>query len=280
MLLAPTPIPDVSFARWQRVPVRALLVGKRIDLRAMQRSSHLAEAPVAVAAGERGLAVLFRYGAVVMFHMQAVEQTAFLTGLHSVVGETFETAESEEAQIVVEDAEGAGQSEGVDVSGNIRLQRVTMERLLVVADVLAKSVILAYDENRVAAVFDRIEPVALKLHRPGRTVSVRELLDHIGDVLITEHRMVGRVEVTEKPELVWDSAELERLYVRLRDEYELPERDRALIRKLELISQTATTSLGLVQARRSLRVEWYIVILIVIEIILTLYSLFFATGSH
>ena len=42
----------------------------------------------------------------------------------------------------------------------IHLQRVTMERLLVVADVLAKSVILAYDENRVARVFDRIEPVA------------------------------------------------------------------------------------------------------------------------
>lgn len=270
--------PNVTFASWRRVRVRALLVGKRLDLRAMRPEAQIVEAPLAVAAGESGLVVLFRYGAVVMFHMQAVEEAAFLASLNSVVGDPFDHAESEEAQIVVDDDEGA--NEGVDVSGNIRLRAVTMDRLLAVADVLAKSVILSYDEHRVAAIFDRIEPIAEKLHRPGRTVRVRELLGHIGDVLITEHRMVGRVEVTEKPELVWDSRELELLYVRLRDEYELPERDRALIRKLELISQTATTSLGLVQAQRSLRVEWYIVILIVIEIFLTLYGMFVADGGH
>ncbi|MBL8660208.1 MAG: RMD1 family protein, partial [Rhodospirillales bacterium] len=249
--------PDVALASWRRVRVHAALVGKRIDLRALKQQGQLAESPVAVAAGEGGLAVLFRYGAAVMFNMQPVEEAAFLASLNSVVGEPFDHAEREEALIVVERLQGM--SEGVDVSGGIRLGGVTMDRLLAVADVLAKSVILSYDERRVAAIFDRIEPIAEKLHRPGRTVSVRELLGHIGDVLITEHRMVGRVEVTEKPELVWDSPELERLYVHLRDEYELPERDRALIRKLELISQTATTSLGLVQAQRSLRVEWYVV---------------------
>jgi uncharacterized Rmd1/YagE family protein len=270
--------PEVSFEGWRHVRVRALLVGKRIDLRALQRGSELAGQPVAVAAGEKGLAVLFRYGAVVTFHLQPVEQAAFLKSLHSVVGDPFETAETEEADIVIDDS--AAQSEGVDGSGNIRLQRVTMDRLFVVADVLAKSVILAYDENRVAAVFDRIEPVAERLHRAGRTVSVKDLLGHIADVLITQHRMVGRVEVTEKPELVWDRSDMERLYVRLREEYELTERDRALSRKLELISQTATTSLGLVQAQRSLRVEWYIVILIVVEIFLTLYNMFVAGTPH
>lgn len=271
-------VPDVSLEGCRHARVRALLVGRRIDLRALQRGSELAGQPAAVPAGEKGLAVLFRYGAVVTFRMQPVEEAAFLKSLHSVVGEPFETAESEEAEIIVDDV--GGQTEGVDGSGNIRLQSATMDRLLVVADVLAKSVILAYDENRVAAVFDRIEPVAERLHRAGRSVSVRDLLGHIADVLITQHRMVGRVEVTEKPELVWDSSDLERLYVRLRDEYELAERDRALSRKLELISQTATTSLGLVQAQRSLRVEWYIVILIVVEIFLTLYSMFIAGGSH
>jgi uncharacterized Rmd1/YagE family protein len=271
-------LPEVSLEDWRHVRVRALLVGKRIDLRALQRGSELAGQPVAVAAGEKGLAVLFRYGAVVTFHMQPVEQAAFLKSLQSVVGEPFETTETEEADIVVDDS--AAQSEGVDGSGNIRLQRVTMDRLFVIADVLAKSVILAYDENRVAAVVDRMEPVAERLHRVGRTVSVKDLLGHIADVLITQHRMVGRVEVTEKPELVWDRSDMERLYVRLREEYELTERDRALNRKLELISQTASTSLGLVQAQRSLRVEWYIVILIVVEIFLTLYNMFVAGTPH
>ena len=48
----------------------------------------------------------------------------------------------------------------------------------------------------------------------------------------------------------------------------------ALHRKLEVIGQTVETVLDLLQSRRSLRVEWYIVILIVAEIVLSLYALF------
>ena len=47
-----------------------------------------------------------------------------------------------------------------------------------------------------------------------------------------------------------------------------------LDRKLEVIGDTAETLLGLLQDRHSLRVEWYIVLLIVVEILLTLYELF------
>ena len=43
-------------------------------------------------------------------------------------------------------------------------------------------------------------------------------------------RMVGRVEVAEKPEIVWDDPRLDRLYERLATEYELRDRDRALSR--------------------------------------------------
>ena len=51
-------------------------------------------------------------------------------------------------------------------------------------------------------------------------------------------------------------------------------RQLALERKLEVIARTAETLIELIQARRTLRVEWYIVILIVVEILLTLYELF------
>ena len=46
-------------------------------------------------------------------------------------------------------------------------------------------------------------------------------------------------------------------------------------RKLDLIARTAETALEVLQDHRNLRVEWYIVILIVLEILLTLYSMFF-----
>ena len=152
---------DEMMTQWQRVRVHALLVGDRIDLRALYRSDSLAVAPLAIPAGDRGMAVLFRYGAVVMFNLQVIEEAAFLVSLKSVVAETYASPEREAADIVVDPAAG----ERVDAAGVIHLREVTPERLLVVADVLAKSVVLAYDEQRVARVFDRIEPVAAALQR-------------------------------------------------------------------------------------------------------------------
>lgn len=264
-----------DFSSWRRVRVHARLVGERIDLRALDPSDSFAALPLAMPASQHGVAVLFRYGVVVMFNLQMVEEAAFLKSLQAFVGAPADQSEHEEVEIAVEPEA----DERVDANGIVHLRMLSVERLLVVADVLAKSVILAFDEGRVARVFDRIEPVAVSLQQSGgRRLPARQLLGHIGDVLLTQHRMVGRVEVTEKPDLLWDRPELDRLYRRLQKEYELPERHRALTHKLELISQTATTALGLLEARRSLRVEWYIVVLIVIEIVLTLYQM--ATGVH
>ena len=61
--------------------------------------------------------------------------------------------------------------------------------------------------------------------------------------------------------------------MRLAEEYELRDRSRALDRKLEIVSRTVETLLSLVQTRSSMRVEWYIVLLIIAELLLTTYPL-------
>ena len=77
-------------------------------------------------------------------------------------------------------------------------------------------------------------------------------------------------QLTEKPEITWDRPDLDRLYERLAREYELAERDRALTRKLDLVASTAGTYLDLIHTRQNLRLELYIVLLIVFEILFTL----------
>ena len=59
----------------------------------------------------------------------------------------------------------------------------------------------------------------------------------------------------------------------LEDEFEIHERLAALDRKLELIARTERTLVDLISTKHSLRVEWYIVGLIVFEIVLTLYEM-------
>lgn len=73
---------------------------------------------------------------------------------------------------------------------------------------------------------------------------------------------------------MWDHPELERLWVKLVDEYDLPARSRAISRKLEVIQETSDTMTDLMATRTSHRLEWYIIILIAIEIALGLYDRF------
>jgi required for meiotic nuclear division protein 1 len=250
---------------------RAMLLGERLDLRAMNEADRLALGPLAVSVRGGGVAVLFRYGAVVMFDVSASEQAAFLDQIRSLIIQPFPDQETEEVDVRI-DTEGR---EGMDVN-TVVLQDGTVERMQILADVLSKSIVLARYESKVGRDFDRIEPLALNLaqySKSGR--NARVLLSHIGGSLLSEQMMVGRVQMDDKPELIWEHPALERLYLRLEDEFEISERYAALERKLELISRTAQTALELLQNRRSLRVEWYIVILIVLEIFLTMYQMFF-----
>ena len=250
---------------------RALLVGHRLDLRRLQQVQPLATAPFTVEVAGGGTAMLFRFGAVVFFGVKPMQEAAFLEDLAPFVAEPIAQPETEVLDILIDPT----RPEGLDQTG-LTVPEADLPRLQVIADILAKSVLLAEQEARVASAFDRVEPLAEQLQREGRgTGSNGELTRHIGEMLLIQHRTVGRAEVGDKPDILWERTDLERLFQRLDSEYELGERRQALQLKLDLIGDTAQTLLDLLQNRRSLRVEWYIVILIVVEIVLTLYELFF-----
>lgn len=68
---------------------------------------------------------------------------------------------------------------------------------------------------------------------------MRELLRHIGGPLLIRTKSVWRVEVSDRPEILWERPNLEILCSRLVDEHELAERHLVLDRKLALITRTA-----------------------------------------
>lgn len=252
------------------INARAILLGERLDTRGLEQQEALGGAPLVIRVHEGGIAALFRYGVIVLFNVEAEAEHALLKRLAPLVREPFKTHEMDEARIMVR----SGADDGVDVDGTIGLKELTVERIQVVADALAKSLILAHYESRVAHAFDRVEPMAQMLRRYGRLgISGRPLLRQIGNALLVQHNLVGRVATSEKPDLLWDHPEFERLYARLADEYELRERDRALDHQQEIILRTMETMLGLVQQRSAMRVEWYVLLLIVAELIVAVYSL-------
>ena len=250
---------------------RALLVAARIDARTWPEGETLARVPLAVRVPGGGVAVLFRYGVVVLFGVPADAEKALLERLKPLVTHHYRRPEAEEIRVRVEAASAEGLHENALVIG-----QASVERLQLIADVLSKSVLLGHYETRMSADFDRIEPLALELERRGRIRGgTRDHMKRIGGLLLVEHRTVGRAEIGEKPELLREHPELERLYALLEAEFEVVERLGALERKLDVAGRTVRTLVDLIGARHSLRVEWYIVALIVVEILLTLYAMWF-----
>lgn len=251
--------------------VRSLLVGQVIELRRLAGLKILSREPTTIEVEKDGFAVLFRFGVVVLFNVSEGAENRLLQQLRPLVQEPFDSlvVEPLDIEICPDTAERIEE-------GRLILPAAGVPLLQVVADILGKSLVLDHYEQRAAGAFDRIEPLAERMQAGGRLPhQARKLLLHIGEILQIQHRMVARAQVGEKPDILWDHPELERLWQRMENEYEISERQIALERKLDLISGTAATLLGLLQDRRTLRVEWYIVILIVIEIVLTLYELFF-----
>ncbi len=252
------------------VNVRALLIAQGIDLRRFNPQSVLARDPLSLNLGEGRVAVLFRFGVVVLFGDDSEAERRLLEQLAEFLRSPLDTPQAEYLSLQVETGVEARVEEGVLVVPDLALPLVQ-----VVADILAKSVLLDSYERYIAGVFDRVEPLAERLqHRARLPRRERSLLHYLGDILQIQQRLVGRAEIGEKPEVLWDHPEQERIWRRLESEFEISERQAGLDRKLEVIGNTAETLLGLLQDRHTLRVEWYIVILILVEILLTLYELF------
>ncbi|HZM36517.1 MAG TPA: RMD1 family protein [Burkholderiales bacterium] len=256
----------------KRFRARALLLGARLDLRNWPEAETLSRAPLATRLEGGGVAVIFRYGVAVLFDGDAAGERGLLERLAARTEASYAGTESEELDVRIEE----GRPEGLQ-DGALSLQSASLERLLLVAEALSKSVVLGHYEARLAADFERIEPLALELSRAGRIGGgTRQHMRRIGALLVMESRMVGRAEIGDKPELLWDHPRLEGLNALLEDEFEIRERLAALDRKLELAARTERTLADLISTRHALRVEWYIVGLIAFEIALTLYAMWFS----
>jgi uncharacterized Rmd1/YagE family protein len=250
--------------------VHALLLGDRIDTTGLERTDVLSTVPLAFRAGHEGVVTVFRYGVVVLFGMSLLEEDEVLRALAGRLIGPFVQREDETATIEI----NPDKDEQILPGGPIALKAVTPEHMVVIADALAKSVVLARDEREVSAVIEVIEPFARELAERGRTPGGRRaILKHIGNALLVQHRVAGRVAVAEKPDVVWDRPDLDRLYARLEDEYELRGRADALARKLAVISDTAEVLTDIIDTKRSLRLEFIIVVLILFEIVITMYQL-------
>src|SRR5262249_13206383 len=254
-----------------RCTARALLLGERIDTAGLERSDVISTAPLAFRVGSSGFAVLFRYGVLVLVGLSPIEEDEVLRGIRPRVTAPSAKIEDEVATIEI----APERDDQVVTGGPISVKDLTPPRLLVIADVVAKNIGLVRDERQGNKIPEPVQAFSRRLPATGRApFNRRDMLRLIGQALLVHHSMSGRIAIEEKPDVLWDRGDLERLYARLEDEYELRERANALRHKLEVIEETTRALTDIIDTERSARLEVVIAVLIVVEILIAFSDLF------
>nr|WP_314622052.1 RMD1 family protein [uncultured Noviherbaspirillum sp.] len=253
-----------------RFGATVLIVAERIDIKALVHLPMVAQSPLMVRLPSAGVAAIFRYGAVAFFAEETGDREWLMASIGPASHGGGDPLAEEKATVIIDPEAHEG-----PVGNEIHLHAADRDRLQLLAEVMSKAAMLSFQERRSAGEFDRIEPLAQDLADDGRfSVRSQDLMRAVGNMLLSEHRLTNRAEVMDKPELLWSNSHLEALHARLEGDYEIIDRAKALERKLATLGRTAETLLETVRYKSPHRVEWYIVGLIVSELVLSLYGHF------
>ena len=223
------------------------------------------------------MVALFRFGVAVMVGLTPLEEEDMLARLATRVSGERARGDDETALLEITPDGDEQKSSG----GPIQIKNLSPQRFLVVADALAKIGGAGARRARGQQGVRRHRALRRPARRDRSTpFRRRAMLRLIGQALLVQHRVSGRVAVEEKPDVLWDRPDLERLYARLEDEYELSERAGVLKRKLDVIVETAHALTDIIDADRSTRLEWAIILLIVAELIAAVVQIWLVTGGR
>ena len=261
----------------QRISARALRLGGRLTLTGIEtadfdQSETLATSPLLLRLRSGGFAALFPYGTVVLIGVSPAAEEALLHKLADRVGGRLGPPAVVAAQLEI--------GTSARISGDvIAIPDMSAPSIHVVADALAKNAALAFEEEEVRKVLEVLEPFASDLADSGRLPrNRRKMLRTVGQALRTHHRLIERVEVEDRPELMPDDGETGRLHDALAHAWHFKKRAKALSRRLSVIEVMTSALTELIDAQREIRLEALIVLLIAIEMSVYFYELFIRGG--
>lgn len=247
----------------------ALAFAENFDLKALARSlpgCRLSPQELRYSPAGGGEAFLYPFGAIVFRDVSEPDRARELSRLPpgltaepQVDREDFLARETPGAAIDLED-------------GALTVDALTPERAGIVALTVAQSAAMEYYERlvdqlavRTSAQVDRLE---VKGTVPLRT---RPLHRFIGQAIASRTEVLSVLHLLDKPDATWDDPGMDQIYDDLRAEFDLGERYAAMESKLRSVQEALELILDVARDRRLVLLEITIVLLIVIEVVMSLF---------
>lgn len=139
----------------------------------------------------------------------------------------------------------------------------------IMATILAKSVALKKTESEIDNVLDDLENVIGYLDKGHLKLSDKNLSKMSGKVLRFKYSTLSNLMLLEKPDSAWKHEEAELFFTSLSELFEIKYRYDRLRHKTEVLMDITEVFSGLTHAKRGNKLEWLVIILILIELILS-----------
>jgi uncharacterized Rmd1/YagE family protein len=151
------------------------------------------------------------------------------------------------------------------------IREKSQELVGAVALLLGQSAALERYEIAANLLLDEALQMTRALAIAGRTpTGTRDQIRRVGRLMSDRMELARWFYLVDKPAETWEDARIARLYDALFRNLELKERHDAMLHKLHAVETVMEMLIDIWQSRRSLALEWAIVLLIVFEIVLAL----------
>jgi len=239
--------------------IRSLLSGKIIDSSPKELQLQYAE---------NSYLFVYRFGCLVFFNVPRELQDSEVGKLKAALGKGINQPTTETFQVIVGDFPTKVEFEYVE------LKKLSLDHLRLIAVTVGQSAALEYFEYQTERMLNDTSMLMRDLSK-GRGLPVlrsQRLLELIGSTASTRQHIISNLLVLDPPEETWKSKELGKLHTEVQENFDIGVRFRTLDRKLTLIQDNIEILADLTSSRRSTMLEALIVLLIVLELMLAIFT--------
>jgi len=211
--------------------------------------------------------VLFRYGSIVTFHINASFFTDFVTNIQPYVMNNLPNrTETFHLQLKPEMTQTAHVISG----DSAMIQSLTMDSVNVISTVLGQTVALDRYTQTVDDLMSKFAEINETVLQTGSFTQLqrKSLFKLIAQNNALSLDMLQKVGLFDKSDIAWKMLQYERIDSELRQEFEMDVRFQRVRLKLEMIQNKAKFFLEVMQSQKSHTLEWIIVVLITFECVL------------
>ncbi len=205
---------------------------------------------------------VFKYGVVCFLNYDPIRISEFLRLISPYCKNKFDQSLEEEFKILTNSARNKIGFNSIEIIGS----EIEVLRLIMLN--VSQSVALDYYLEQTTRLMEETNYHTQILEAKGSlNISGRNLKKYIGKTLLLKNRIAENMYIFDAPPETWEDENLNRIHTDLKRTFDLNERFRNIQEGLNIIKDNYELFRDLLQYRTSFRLEWVIIILILVEVL-------------